>query len=320
MPTKGSFHKKLPAISQEGNKLKEIHYDFTIYPSNTCGETLDNVSQVYNLFFCKSGMTAKICIKLLHVMCSLSFHGLQTARHTHIFPCYCLPRHNSNFSHFSEQLSHNMTNYISDIELSNLIGKSTEQSMEDSTPSDANPACEQDNNIDLKQIEELPKAEVLHCQQDKNQWETREELYTTMEIFHTMIKMLNHIFTILTEARNHIASQQRSTLYYAERRICFNCRKPGHIARDCRANKALFSRNQREVYGRRFNIQQTTINQKSSHLQYEHPSSQGYTRHHNVQKQRLDKNQCFLSQTIPIFLQQHNVRSPEFQTNEPNSS
>jgi len=98
---------------------------------------------------------------------------------------------------------------------------------------------------------------VLHCQQDKNQWATCEELYTTVEIFHTMIKMLNHIFTILTEARNLTAWQQRSTLHYAERRICFNYRKPGHIARDCRVNKALFSQNQREVYGQRFNIQLT---------------------------------------------------------------
>jgi len=49
-----------------------------------------------------------------------------------------------------------MANHISDIELSNLNGKSTEQSMEDSTPSEANPVCEQDNNIDLKQIEESP--------------------------------------------------------------------------------------------------------------------------------------------------------------------
>jgi len=48
-----------------------------IYPSNTCGETLYNVSQVHNLFFCRCGTTTRICIKLLHVMCSLSFHGLQ---------------------------------------------------------------------------------------------------------------------------------------------------------------------------------------------------------------------------------------------------
>ena len=55
------------------------------------------------------------------------------------------------------------------------------------------------------------------------------------------------------------------------------------------------------MHGRRFNIQQT-INQKSSHSQYEHPSSQSYTRHRNVQKQRLGKNQCSSSQTFPIFL------------------
>jgi len=36
-----------------------------------------------------------------------------------------------------------MVNHISDTELSNLKGKSTEQSMEDCTPLEANPACEQ---------------------------------------------------------------------------------------------------------------------------------------------------------------------------------
>jgi len=211
-----------------------------------------------------------------------------------------------------------MANHIFDTELS-ILEKSTDHSMEDTTSSEINPSYEQDNNTDQTQIEKLPQAEVSHCQQDKNQWETREKLHTTIEIFHTMIKLLNHIFTILTEATNHTASQQRSTLYYVERRRYFNCRKQGHIARDCRANKALFSWNQREVYGRRFHIQQT-INPKSSHSQYEHPSSPSYTRHHNVQKQRLGKKQCSSSQTIPIFPQQYNVRSPKFQTNESNSS
>jgi len=212
-----------------------------------------------------------------------------------------------------------MANHISDTEPSNLKGKSTEQSMEDFTPLETHPAYEQDNYTDLIQIEESPKAEVLHCQQDKNQWETREELYTIMEIFHTMIKTLNHIFTILTEARNHTVSQQRSTLDYVAKCICFNCRKPGHIAPDCRASKALFNRNQRKAYSQRFNIQQT-INPKSSHSQYEHSSSQSYTRHNNVQKQRLGKYQCSSSQTNPILQQQHDVRSPEFQTSRSNSS
>jgi len=119
-----------------------------------------------------------------------------------------------------------MANHISDTALSNLKGTSTEQSMEDSTPLEEIPACEQERNIGLIQIEESPKAEVLHYQQDKNQWETHEELYTIMENFHTMIQTLNHIFTILTEARNHTVSQERSTLDYVEKRICFNCRKP----------------------------------------------------------------------------------------------
>jgi len=168
------------------------------------------------------------------------------------------------------------------------ILRETDHSIEDTKSSEINPSYEQDNNTDQTQIQELPKAEVLHCQQDKNQWETHEELYSTIEIFYTMIKLLNHIFTILTEARNHTASQQRSALYYAERRRCFNCRKQGHIGRDCMANEALFNRNQREMHDRRFNIQQT-INQKSSHSQYKHPSSQSYTRHQNAQKQRLGK-------------------------------
>jgi len=42
-----------------------------------------------------------------------------------------------------------MAKHISDTELVNLKGKSTEQSMEDSTPLETNPACEQDNNTDL---------------------------------------------------------------------------------------------------------------------------------------------------------------------------
>ena len=49
-----------------------------------------------------------------------------------------------------------MTNHISDNELSNLKGKSTDHSIEDLTSSETNPAHEQDNNTDLIQIEELP--------------------------------------------------------------------------------------------------------------------------------------------------------------------
>ena len=180
-----------------------------------------------------------------------------------------------------------MANHISDTELSNLKGKSTEQSMEDSTSLETNPAYEQDNNNDLIQIEESPKAEVLHCQQDKNQWETREELYTIMEIFHTVIKTLTHIFMILTEARNHAVSQQRSPLDHVEKRICFNCRKPGHIARDCRANKTLFGQNQRKVHSQRFQIQHTLSQNLTSHQQkYKISSSQSNTRRYDGQKQK----------------------------------
>jgi len=207
--------------------------------------------------------------------------------------------------------------------------------MEHSTPLEVNPACEQENNIDLTLIEESPKAEVLHCQQDKNQWVTREELYTIMEIFHTMIKTLHHIFTILTEARNHTVSQQRSTLDYGEKRICFNCRKSGHIARDCRANKALFSQNQRKVHSQRFHIQQTLSPNLTSHQQkHKNSSSQSYTRRYDGPKQQPGINQPFPSQhnlTFPHtsirpkrqrynFRRQQDFRLQEFQTNGSNSS
>jgi len=227
-----------------------------------------------------------------------------------------------------------MANHISDTELSNLKGQSTEQSMEDSTPLKTNPAYEQDNNTDFTQIEESPKAEVLHCQQDENQWETREELYTILEIFHTMIKTLNHIFTNLTEARNHTVSQQRSTLDYVEKRICFNCRKPGHIARDCRASKTLFNQNQRKVYSQRFHIQQTLSLNLTSHQQkHKNLLSQSSTRRYDGQKQQTGINQPFPSQHNLTFphasirprIQRHNFRrqldfrSQEFQNNGSNS-
>ena len=58
----GSFNKKLPAIHQEGNKLKEIKHECRIYPSNTYGETLKNVTQMHNLFLCRREMKPKIYI------------------------------------------------------------------------------------------------------------------------------------------------------------------------------------------------------------------------------------------------------------------
>ena len=136
-----------------------------------------------------------------------------------------------------------------------------------------------------------------------------------------MIKTLYHILTTLTKVRKHTVSQKRSPLSYAAKRICLNCRKPGHIARDRRANKAFFSQNQQKVHSQRFNIQQTiNPNFTSSQPQYKHSSSQSDTRHNDVQKQRPGKNQCSSSQTNLIFTQQHDFRSPEFQTNGSNSS
>jgi len=72
---------------------------------------------------------------------------------------------------------------------------------------------------------------------------------------------------------------------------------------------------------RRFKIQQTiNPNLTSSQAQYKHSSSQSDTRHSDVQKQRPGKNQWSSSQTNLIFPQQHDFRSPEFQTNGSNSS
>jgi len=109
-----------------------------------------------------------------------------------------------------------MANHISDTEPSNLKGKSTEQSMENSTPLEANPACEQDNNTDLIQITESPKAEVL---QGTDQWATREDLYTIIEMSLTMIKTLHHILTTLMKVREHTISQKRSPLHYVAKRM-----------------------------------------------------------------------------------------------------
>jgi len=100
-----------------------------------------------------------------------------------------------------------MANHISDTELSNLQGKSTEQSMEDSTALETNPACEQDNNTDLIQIKESPKAEALHCQQDKDQWATREDLHTTTEQLCKMTKTLRYINTTLQSQTRYRLAQ-----------------------------------------------------------------------------------------------------------------
>jgi len=184
-----------------------------------------------------------------------------------------------------------MANHISDTELSNLKGKSTEKSMEDSTPLEANPACEQDNKTDLIKIKESPKADVLQCQQDKDQWATREDLYTITEMLCTMTKTLHHIHTTLAKVRKHTVSRKRSTLDYVEKRICYNCRKPGHIARDCRESKASFNQNQRNTHSRRFNIQQTfNPNLTSSQSKHKNSLSQSDTRRNDGQKQRPGKN------------------------------
>jgi len=137
------------------------------------------------------------------------------------------------------------------------MGISTEQSMEDPTSSEATPACEQDSHTDLTQRKNSPKAEVSHRQQDKDQWATCEDLYIIAETLCKMTKMLHHLLTTPEKDNKHIVSQKRSTFDYAQKRICYICRKPGHEARDCRANKTFFNQNQRKAHSQRFNIQQT---------------------------------------------------------------
>ena len=212
-----------------------------------------------------------------------------------------------------------MANHISDTELSNLKGKSTEQSREDSSPLETNRAYEQDNNTDLTQIKESPKAEALHCLQDTDQWATRQHLHTITEQLCKMTKTLRYINTSLAKVRRDTVSLKQSIFNHAVKHKCNHCRNPQNTTRDSRESKTSFNQNQQNKHSQRFNIQQT-INPKSSHSKYEHSSSQSDTRHNDVQKQRLGKNQCSSSQTNPIFLQQHDVRSPEFQTNGSNSS
>jgi len=139
--------------------------------------------------------------------------------------------------------------------------------MEDSIPLEANPACEQDNNTDLIQIKESPKAEVLQGQQDKDQWATREDLYTITEMLCKKTKTLNYTHNIVAKVRKHTVSQQLLTLDRLQNHIGNCWRQPAHEARDCRANKAFSKQNQRKEHSQRFNIQQTLSPDLTSHQQ-----------------------------------------------------
>jgi len=183
-----------------------------------------------------------------------------------------------------------MANHISDTELSNLKGKSTEKSMGDSTPLETNPAYEQGNNTDLTQIKESPKAEALHCLQDTDQWATRQDQHTITEQLCKMTKTLRYINTTLAKVRRDTVSLKQSVFNHAVKHKCNHCRNPENTIRDSRESKTSFSQNQRNKHSQCFNIQQT-INPKSSHSQYEHSSSQSDTKHNYVQKQRPGKNQ-----------------------------
>jgi len=212
-----------------------------------------------------------------------------------------------------------MAYHISDTEFSNFNGKPLKQSREDSIHPETTTSYEQDNATDETQIEEASKTEVLPSQQHKNQRETHEELYTTMELFHTKITLLNHIFTMLQEARNNTSSQQRLTRRREEKRICFTCKKTGHITRNCRTCKGFFKQNWQNVHSQSFDTQHTfNPNLTSSPLNRRYPVSASATSHHNIQKQRLNKEQRASSQTTSRLPHQPNITSPEFQNNGSN--
>jgi len=73
---------------------------------------------------------------------------------------------------------------------------------------------------------------------------------------------------------------------------CYTCRKPGHIARDCRANKTSFNQNQRNTQNLRFNTQQRfNPNPTFNQSKYNNSSSQNNTRRNDGQQRRPDNNQ-----------------------------
>jgi len=63
----------------------------------------------------------------------------------------------------------------------------------------------------LIQVTESTKAEVLQCQQDKDQWATREDLHTITEMLYKITKTLNHTHNIVTKVRKHTVAQQLLT-------------------------------------------------------------------------------------------------------------
>ena len=123
-----------------------------------------------------------------------------------------------------------MANQIFDTELSNLNQSSTEQSIEDQTPLTADPTWVQDNSTDQTQTEASPKTEALNNQQDNHSRSICEELHATKEMLSKLDRRLSNIRQIMAKVSKHISSQNRSqtsTLDHAEKRTCFNCRKPG---------------------------------------------------------------------------------------------
>ena len=206
--------------------------------------------------------------------------------------------------------------------------------MEDSASLEANPACQQDNNTDLIQIKESSEAEVLHGQQDKTQWATREDLDTITEMLRKVNITLNHTRNIVAKVRKRTLSQQLFTLDCLQKQI-ENCwRQPVPATCDCRANKGSFYQNRRNVHRQRFNTRHT-LNPSLTHSQYNqrYSSSQNYTRRYDGQKRQQGTNQPFPSQYKQTFphmwnrprRQRYNsrrrqdFRSQEFQTNGSNS-
>jgi len=201
-----------------------------------------------------------------------------------------------------------MANHIFDNELSNFNGKSAAQSIEDSISLETNSACEQDNNTDLTQLKESPKAEGLHCLQDTDKCTTQEDKKAILETLRKMNKMLTHTHNIVAKLRTHTITQQLLNLDLLQNLRGKSEKHPSHEERHRVANSASFRQKRRkELLHQLLKIQQTlTPNHSSQQPNDTISSSPSNTRYHNMQTQRLGKNQCSSSQTLPIFLQQHN--------------